>query len=165
MGIASLIISIIGIVIAIIALILSGISSSKANKISNEQLKINNAIIETEIRKAIEEANSRVNDMGIEMVPYAAKIECNQGTPVDKKTLEMYQTNFVASVQAMLNVYDDACTKYLDKKIDCERFKRNFFIEIRNLIERESLKEYFDPTTSRYKAILKVYDEWENLEK
>ncbi len=103
--------------------------------------------------------------LGIATVPYAAKVECGEGSNVDKKTLEMYNVNFVAAIQAMLNMYDDACTKYLDGKIDKERFKRNFFIEIRNLIERSTLKEHFDPTTSRYKAILKVYDEWENLEK
>ena len=165
MDVTSLIFSIVGIVIAIVSLIFAIRSSSKANKISSEQLKINNAIIETEIRKAIEEANSRVNDICITMVPYAARVNCTKDADIDKKTLEMYRVNLKASTQAMLNMYDDACAKYLDNKVDKERFRRNFYIEIRNLLERNSLKDYFDPTTSRYKATLKVYNEWENLEK
>ena len=172
MDLVAIIVSFLGVLISGVALYFSKqasekaeAASSEANKISNEQLKINNAIIETEIRKSIEETNARVNDIALEIVPLSAKIECNEATNVEKKTHEMYQANFKASIQAMLNMYDDACTKYIDNKIDRERFKRNFIVEIRNLIERNSLKEYFDPITSTYKAILKVYNEWENLEK
>ncbi len=37
--------------------------------------------------------------------------------------------------------------------------------EIRNLVHDEEFKKYFDGVTSTYKAILKVYREWEDLEK
>lgn len=66
--------------------------------------------------------------------------------------------------QSMLNSYEDACTKYLDKKLNPERFEKNYHIEIRNILENSSLAEYFNPTTSRYKAILKVYKKWEDKE-
>jgi len=62
-------------------------------------------------------------------------------------------------------MYEDGCAKYLDEKIDKDRFKKTYQVEIRNLLEANDLKAYFDPHSSRYKAIIKVYSAWENLEK
>ena len=56
-------------------------------------------------------------------------------------------------------------TKYLDEKIDKVRFKKSYHTEIRQLVESEKLQSYFNPVTSKFKGILKVYDEWNNLEK
>ena len=63
-----------------------------------------------------------------------------------------------------LNAYEEACAKYLDNKVDKERFRKNYHIEIRQLVEDTNNKDKFDATTSPYKAILKVYKEWNDLE-
>ena len=68
------------------------------------------------------------------------------------------------AIERTLNAYEEACAKYLDGKVDKERFKKNYHIEIRQLVENENHKKYFDSTTSAYKAILKVYKEWNDLE-
>lgn len=68
------------------------------------------------------------------------------------------------AIERTLNAYEEACAKYLDGKVDKERFKKNYHIEIRQLVESENHKKYFDSTTSAYKAILKVYKEWNDLE-
>ena len=64
-----------------------------------------------------------------------------------------------------INAYEEACAKYLDKKVDRKRFQKMYRVEVPQLVEKPELKDYFDAITSRYKAILKVYEMWENAEK
>jgi len=118
-----------------------------------------------EMRQAIATANVHINDIALVMAPLKAKEADRPLTPEETNTLAIYNKSLNAAIQGMLNTYDDSCSKYLDGKIDKVRFKKNFHYEIRNLLESEDLKVYFNPTTSRYKPILKVYDEWENLER
>ncbi|MEZ8191428.1 hypothetical protein [Vibrio sp. 1F279] len=140
-------------------------SSKAANKISKENLDLQHGMVELEMRQAIESAKSKVNDISIIMAPLVAREESEQDLSVeDTKTLEIYRKNFNAAVQTLMNTYDDACSKYIDGKVDKVRFKKNYRYEIRNLLENKELKEYFDPLTSRYKPILNVYTEWENME-
>ncbi|TKE91266.1 hypothetical protein FCV44_19485 [Vibrio kanaloae] len=140
-------------------------SSKAANKISKENLDLQHGMVELEMRQAIENAKSKVNDISIIMAPLVAREESEQNLSVeDTKTLEIYRKNFNAAVQTFMNTYDDACSKYIDGKVDKVRFKKNYRYEIRNLLENKELKEYFDPLTSRYKPILNVYTEWENME-
>jgi len=140
-------------------------SSNAANKISKENLDLQHGMVELEMRQAIENAKSKVNEISVVMAPLVAREVGEQGLSVeDAKTLEIYQKNFNASVQTLMNTYDDACSKYIDGKVDKIRFKKNYRYEIRNLLENRDLKEYFDPLTSRYKPILNVYTEWENME-
>ena len=64
-----------------------------------------------------------------------------------------------------LNAYDEACAKYIDNKIDKQRFKKMYFEEIKNLVEDKNGKEKIDTDTTRFRAIRKVYKEWNDLEK
>lgn len=64
-----------------------------------------------------------------------------------------------------LNAYDEACAKYIDNKIDKVRFKKMYVDEIKNLVESKNGKEKIDTDTTRFRAIRKVYNEWNNLEK
>lgn len=158
-------IAIAALVVSILSAFFAWAASSKANKLARENTSIQNGLIELELRQAIEGSKSKINDVGIIMAPFKAK--SNKGTisDEDKETLSIYDKNLDAAIQTMLNTYDDACSKYLDGKVDKVRFRKNYHIEIRNLLERTELKEYFDPLTSRYKPILKVYDEWNNQER
>jgi len=158
-------IAIAALIVSILSAVFAWVASSKANKLSRENTNIQHGLIELELRQAIEGSKSKINDVGIIMAPLKAK--SNKGTisDEDKETLSIYDKNLDAAIQTMLNTYDDACSKYLDDKVDRVRFKKNYHIEIRNLLERQELKEYFDPLTSRYKPILKVYDEWNNQER
>lgn len=95
----------------------------------------------------------------------AALISKDRRTSEEERQLEIYQRNFKAAVESNINAYEEACAKYLDGKVDRRRFEKNYRVPLRQLVETAELKEYFDAVTSRYKAILKVYDQWENLEK
>ena len=70
-----------------------------------------------------------------------------------------------SAIEINLNAYEEACAKYIDNKVDKERFKKNYMVSIRQEVENPTNKERFNATTSPYKAILKVYAEWFNLEK
>ncbi|UAB70662.1 hypothetical protein INR79_01680 [Vibrio sp. SCSIO 43132] len=140
-------------------------SSKAANKISKENLDLQNGMVELEMRQAIENAKSKVSEISVLMAPLVAREENGQDfSAEDAKTLEIYRKNFDAAVQALMNTYDDACSKYIDGKVDKVRFKKNYRFEIRNLLENKELKGYFDSLTSRYKPIINVYTEWENME-
>lgn len=67
-------------------------------------------------------------------------------------------------IELELCAYDEACSLYIDNKLDKERFKKNYQVEIRNLFETDEIKEKLDSVNSKYYCLLKVYKEWENPE-
>ena len=140
--------SLVAIVISIIALRKSILSSG-----ANVELYINERITNTK---------DKVNEISITMAPLVSK---QNRTPEDNSLLEAYQKIFYSAVENNLNAYEEACAKYIDGKVDKERFKKTYKTEIRQLVENETMKRYFEPLTTRFKAIIKVYGEWENLER
>ena len=91
--------------------------------------------------------------------------ENNSLTEVQAEELNIYTGLFKSAVESWLNTYEEACAKYIDNKIDKKRFKKQYHTEIRNLVEEEEFEKFFNPTKSKFQAILKVYKEWNNLEK
>jgi len=164
MEIASLIVAILSLAVAIIAIIIANNASAKANKIAQGELGVSYGTIELEMRKAISDQSERISDLSLQTPCLIVKSQNQTITVEESAQLGALQASIHAAIQNYLNTYDDACAKYIDGKIDKARFKKSFNVEIRNLLERPSLKLFFDPHTSRYKAIIKVYNEWENLE-
>ncbi len=160
-----LLISTFSLIVSIISLVFSIKSKREATKLAHENTKLANGMLELEIRSSISDATFRVNEVSMRMNPLIAKRKARNISKEEDLELEALNKNWKSAIQGMLNTYDEACTKYIDGKIDKERFKKNYHYEIRNLLESEGLKQFFDPHTSRYKAIIKVYNEWENLER
>lgn len=158
MEIAGLIVAFLSLVVAIVALCKSAYASRIANNISY-------ASVELEMRTAITVSSDRISDLSIQMRPLVARKSSQGLKPEEEAQLDAYEQSFAAAIQNYLNAYEELCAKYIDCKIDKIRFRKSFAVELRNLVEREALKKYFDTASSRYKAILKVYNEWENLEK
>lgn len=156
--IAPILISILSLLVAAGSFLFSIFAKRKADKIQH-------GFIELGMRQAIENSKARLNDVAMIMAPFKAKENNKKITDEEKETLRIYDKNLDAATQSLLNTYDDACSKYLDNKIDKDRFKKSYHVEIRNLLNNENLKKYFDPLTSTYKPILGVYNEWENLER
>lgn len=69
------------------------------------------------------------------------------------------------SLQFHLNAYEEACSKYIDKKIDRKRFKKNYYAPICNIVKCGSYDDFLEVKKTNYHALLKVYNEWINLEK
>ena len=78
-------------------------------------------------------------------------------TDLDK---DIASKQFDSLNEELLNAYDEACAKYLDKKVDRERFKKMYFHEIRQIVENSEYNDYYNPTKSKYTATLKVYKEF-----
>lgn len=145
--ILAIIFTIIGLVISLISLV----KSIKANKISQEANKVSQGEIELNIYQMINQTKKDVRDITLTIAN-----KCD-----DKDILSQA---FNSAIESNLNAYEEACAKYLDNKVDKECFKRNYSVEIRQLVENTKYKKYFDATTSPYKCILKVYNEWNDLE-
>lgn len=133
----------IAIIISIIAFGFSLFSFFKSNSLTKGQ-------VEMQIRDMISSAKWRYADLGIQL------------SKDDKNTALVASTK--AALEDVLNAYDEACAKYIDKKVDKERFKKLYVTEIRNLVEDNNTKDYYVMPQSKFQATVKVYNEWNNLE-
>lgn len=146
-------------------------NASNSAVIANEQSKIANDIAigqaENDLRRDIINARNRYEDICSEAE------EITQGKPPQELTLEEKKRlapklkRMSSCLEGLLNSYENACSKYLDKKIDTLRFKKSYISEIRTLFEQadERVKSFLNPEgTSRFKALWKVYREWNDLE-
>ena len=119
--------------------------------------KISQGQIELEIHQLINQTQKDVMEISIVIAEKLPDNSPEAKIMIKKALSTAYERN--------LNAYEEACAKYLDNKVDKERFKKNYHLDIRKLVENEHFKDKFNSTTSPYKAILKVYNEWNNLEK
>lgn len=77
---------------------------------------------------------------------------------------ELIKMVYESTKEEFLNAYDEACQKYLDGKVDKERFKKSYFIEIQSIVKSVDFKQKYDTQSTPYKATVKVYNEWFDLE-
>ena len=141
---------IVAVVISVISIIVSLISLFKAWKAD----KIAQGQIEISIHQLISQTKKDFMEMSIVV---------SEELSADKKEVKEALKQALRTAQEQnLNAYEEACAKYLDGKVDKERFKKNYSVEIRQLVEQYS--EKYGATTP-YKATIKVYNEWNNLEK
>lgn len=107
--------------------------------------------VEMQIRERITNARIRFEDLTI---CYREKLD-------NKLIISVYES----TKEEFLNAYDEACQKYLDKKVDKDRFKKSYFTEIQSIVKNESFKQKYDTQSTPYKATVKVYKEWFDFEK
>lgn len=139
---------IITIILSIIATIIS-IYNLFSNK---EDKKRNFGQSEIEVRNMI---NS--SQMHFEEIIYN-----KLGKKLTNDEEEEYQLLIKSSKERVKNVYEEACMKYLDGKVDKVRFKKTYNREIRQLVEEN--QEDYKEVKNIYEATLKVYKEWNNKE-
>ena len=142
-------------ILALIALIISAISYSRSNQFAS-------ASVELTINERITSTKEAVSAVSMQMAPLLSKSE---KTSDEIRLIGYYKNIFNSAIENNLNAYEEACAKYLDKKVDKKRFKKIYRTEIKQLVESPDLKSKFDALITKYKAIAKVYIEWENLEK
>ena len=130
------------------------------NNISFEQNKISQGQAETQMRELIMGARQEVSICSEKLVN-CILIDNEK----DSQLQTVYQKMFDAAQEDLRNAYEEACSRYLEEKVDKKRFKRMYYSEIQSLVENKDQIEYFDSVKSRYKCILKVYKEWFDLEK
>jgi hypothetical protein len=73
------------------------------------------------------------------------------------------------SIEEYLKTFDNACLLYLEDRYEKEKFIKEFRQEIRNIVEKEHffVKLFDNPENikNKYRAIQRVYDKWESIEK
>lgn len=157
------------ITLSLIAILISGFTawfackanelSKKANKTSEEVTRIANGEVELAIGNSIRSTQQRVSDVAIKIA------EIEECKTISEGYISELRKIYYQAVEANLNAYDEACALYRDKKIDTERFKKNYHSSIKALVEDNELKgRYFDSLVSRYECILEVYNEWNKFE-
>ena len=123
---------------------------------------------ETALRAAIRATRESVRDIAIKIAEVKGGTADENYSEDQKAKLEILSHTFREATEDNLNSYEDACGKYLDKKIDRDRFKRMFYTEIVNLgqVQENSViySMMYPEQQSRFKAIWKVYHQWTNLE-
>jgi hypothetical protein len=140
-------------------------SANRANDLASGQA-------ENELRRDISTARHRYEDVAALLEGLRAGRQPNEIT--DVKELAQFKAlarRTRSAAEDYVNQYENACAKYIDNKIDKERFKRTYFSEIRTLCEVKAnensiLFDLLNPeATSKFQAIWRVYREWYYLEK
>lgn len=149
---------IISILISILALVVSVLSYKRSSSIAMGGLEI-------ALRDSLNNSIINVHTSSVAMIPLLSKQAEDELTTQEAFQLDALKKIFDSNVENNLNVYEEACAKYIDNKTDKKRFKKMFRDEIKQLVESKDFDDKFHPHHSKYKAILRVYDEWENLEK
>lgn len=129
--------------LAIIAIIISLFTLYQTHK----QNKNSQGQIELTIEQSITQCRARLTDL----------VLANDGS-------EKYIDAITAAKEEYLNIYDSACSKYLDKKVDKERFKKQYCDCIKKIVEDKQFEYKLNQVSSPYRALIKVYNEWNDLE-
>jgi hypothetical protein len=149
----------------------SEIANNHAQIANNHAERANDISIgqtETALREQIAIARQRMEDVGFKLQEVLSGRSRKELTPEETKHLEFVEKSWNSAVEGYLNAYEDACGKFLDKKIDPVRFKRIYIEEVRNICnpKRESYARHMHPdATSKFEAIWKVHKEWLRYEK
>ena len=109
-----------------------------------------------------------MEDIGIEIQKFLKGRDRKQLSADENNYLSFLEKTWNSSVENYLNAYEDACGKYIDRKIDPIRFKKMYIEEIRNICnpKHNAYKKHMHPkATSKFEAIWKVYEEWHRHEK
>ncbi|PIB39085.1 hypothetical protein [Maribacter sp. 4G9] len=124
----------------------------KTNLKAEEAIRLSQGVTEIEIRNSISNARSRVDDFRLQLRNF--KLER------PKEDLSAHEKIFYSILEDYFNHYDRACRLYLENKIDTKSFKKEYKLEIKNIVENKNYKRYFEPKKPRFKAILKVHKRW-----
>lgn len=147
----SLIVALIGVITAFCSFIAAKNSAQSARGSSIATSLIDKGMLEIQIRSNINQAANRRDDMMIKL-----------NSERDNETLTKVAESAIGN---WLNTYDEAYGLYLDYKVDRNRFKKNYYSEIVDLVEDTKLENYFSPEfKSKNQKMLIVYREWTHLE-
>ena len=140
------------ILISLAAFILALFAYWKSTAIANANLEIS-------IYNLIRNSKSSLYEITKELI----LIEEDKGKKAEN-TKKLYES----LVEDLVTAYEEACSKYLDGKVDKIRFKKSFKNDIERLVKDSEVNKivnfHLPVAKSQYGAILKVYEQWFNKE-
>lgn len=151
-------ISIISAAVAVISAYIA-YKSYKSNKVLTEQYnKMVEGQLENQLRTSIQSARLKIADFSLDM--YTSLNNPNN-------LLDFEQSN--AIFQELLNgyiydnlliCYEDACSKYLDNKVNKDCFKKTYKTEILRFLNKPEIVPLLKDNESRFPSLIYVYNEW-----
>jgi|SRR5579883_247177 len=159
--------AVISIVVSFIALILAIISLMKTMSHNAIMRGFAAAGPDLQLLGQINAARKDFEEVLHKLLVLRNQVGSKKPTLAEQRELEGMESQYDNAIEKLLNIYETACGLYLDGKVEKVRFKKYYFNEIQELMERspEGIKNKLDTISSKFKAIRKVYDEWHNLEK
>ena len=148
-------------IISLVSLCIGLINEIKRKEIEEKQNSIKMNLSKLEHGKAEIQINQLISDAKKNVLDISLKIHDENYSTKDKDLLMDIYNSYI---ELELCAYDEACSLYIDEKIDTERFKKNYQTEIRRLFENKDTKERLNPIDSKFHCLRRVYQEWENPE-
>lgn len=156
-------------IVSVLSLLATIFFASRASSAAKSASNTAMGQAETALRTAITVTRQAVRDIGLQIGSFVNGRRRDQLKADEKRRLEAYERPFNEALEDNLNAYEEACSKYIDNKIDRERFRKSYHREIQNLCEAKeenSMYEFLHPAdTCRFQCIWTVYREWFHHEK
>jgi hypothetical protein len=146
--------------VSIVALVFSAVANYSARRVQQ-------ASVEYTGRAMLIQARKVVGELFVQLVKFP---EESTATPAEKAQRQAIAVALEQATEDQVNVYEEMCSKYLDKKVDQERFRKMYQREIRTLIERSTKNQMLQRIlgtygSSPYDCIWKCFREWEGKDK
>jgi hypothetical protein len=126
-------------------------AGAKAEEATRKAQLISEGTIELYLNEVISNARSRQSQVLI------ATLNDLPGSEKAKQIMGLLDE----SLEDFLNSIEEACSKYLDSKIDKGRFKAAYLYQIKNVMEKGSRsRTMVDERVNRFLSIETVYAEW-----
>lgn len=151
-----------GVFVAVISAWIAGYSAYKTgrrdlNSLGDSEIKTFEMIAKAE--KDFAEFNARLTDK----IDLFDADPANKGKEYPLTGAETGLSDFYT--QSVLNAYEIACQRYLDKKLDGERFKKTYRTRLNKICSSLAYNPIIDDGSHNYAALKKVNDIFNNPEK
>lgn len=131
--------------------------------------------VEIELDRTIKEANVRIRETGLMLVEHRESVrkemECKYKHPIKDERLIKYLENhdniykvklqmYNSVLQDYLNTFEEACCKYIDRKVSRKRFKSNYKYSIKEICTSGLFDDKLNSKDNTYINILTLYNKW-----
>ena len=162
-ALGSAIVAVISLIVTIIFSLIAVCASRRSQTSAKRSQDIALGQAENELRAAISRSRERTGDLAVQITEVLDGRKADKLPAADRRRYESLEKVFNSSVEETLNAYENACGKYIDNKVDRQRFEKTYFEEVRKICEQRDnfVAELMHPETpSHFKAIWHVYHEW-----
>ena len=151
-----------GVIISIVSATIAGFSAFRTAK------RDLNALGDSEI-KAFEMIAKSEKDFAEANAAIVEEMEAHESSP-EKPSTAFRLTKAKSDLndfyaQSVLNAYEIACQRFLDDKLDKERFKKTYAARLKKLCSSEAYKPFISSGDFNYSALEKVNKQLNNPEK
>lgn len=153
-------IAIISLGISVISLLISGATYFAASHRDKNALGVSEENTYSKIQDAEDARADFSMDVSIKAETW------QQANPQQKYTMSTAEQKMEDhKIERVLNAYDIACQRYIDKKLDRTRFRRTYSERIKKICNNADFQRIKNRTTHSYTALNQVNDELNNPEK